>query len=683
MFFSLVRRNSRRNRKENGIFFLSLIVSIIAFYIILSLEQQDVIRFLRTMESDAVNRLLHLIPVLYGFSLFIIFFLIYFASKYQMERRSHEFGMYFMMGMRKGRLALLLMLEDLWGSFLSLLVGIPAAVFLSELISLITAKLVGLGILGHQSSFSGKALFLTVIGFLAVKFAAFFVLSKKTAKTEISRLLSDTQETQRKELKKQVSYAQFFLGILLLAFAYGLAIKKAAWEFQGTMGISVLLGVIGTVLLFLGLRSALRFLMKKNSKKNRLGTFTFRQLQESIICRPVSLAVASLMILLAVCCFGYGVSVGVSSKNQETHVLDYTFQGDEKTIRKQLDRPEISDHIQQLFEIRMASFFTMDGRHKLDWRSFLETLSQQEHTQRQEIILHNLAQDSSPYVISLSGYNQILRAAGKEEISLKENQTAFYCGPHFIEAETAGILRNVLQHNIRIKLDDFELEMIPEVSSSNLVVDRAITISYGLIVTDRMFDRLFPDQTYVTSYWNAVLKQSTIERAGLMQAISEVNQLLDKTGLEYESYLQNLGRQLFYTVAASYTTLYIAIIFLIIANTVLAVQFLMQQQKNKKRYRTLINLGSGYGMLCQSARKEIQWYFGLPVGVAAVSSIFGVKALFAGMLPPDAQGQASALFSIALAIILVLCVVECIYITAVIRLSDRHILEMMKVSREE
>ena len=58
MFFDLVRRNSRRSRKENGLFFLSLLISIIAFYIILSLSQQDVMRFLKQMESDAVNRLL-------------------------------------------------------------------------------------------------------------------------------------------------------------------------------------------------------------------------------------------------------------------------------------------------------------------------------------------------------------------------------------------------------------------------------------------------------------------------------------------------------------------------------------------------------------------------------------------------------------------------------------------------
>lgn len=62
MFFKLIRKNSKRNRKENGLFFSSLVISIVAFYIILSLSSQDVMVFLKKMESDAVDRLFQIIP---------------------------------------------------------------------------------------------------------------------------------------------------------------------------------------------------------------------------------------------------------------------------------------------------------------------------------------------------------------------------------------------------------------------------------------------------------------------------------------------------------------------------------------------------------------------------------------------------------------------------------------------
>ena len=94
MFSKLVVRNSIRSHKENALFIGSLITSIIAFYVVLSLSSQDVMRYLKTMESDAINKLFSMIGVLYGFTLFIVFALIFFASKYQIERRSHEFGVY-------------------------------------------------------------------------------------------------------------------------------------------------------------------------------------------------------------------------------------------------------------------------------------------------------------------------------------------------------------------------------------------------------------------------------------------------------------------------------------------------------------------------------------------------------------------------------------------------------------
>ena len=112
MFFKLVSRNSRRNRKENGLFFASLLVTIVAFYIIPALPRQDVMLFLAKMESNAVDRLLGMIPLFFGVTLFILFFLVYFAQKYQMERRRHEFGVYLMLGMPRRKLFGMLLLED-------------------------------------------------------------------------------------------------------------------------------------------------------------------------------------------------------------------------------------------------------------------------------------------------------------------------------------------------------------------------------------------------------------------------------------------------------------------------------------------------------------------------------------------------------------------------------------------
>ena len=55
MFFNLAWRNSKRNRSENLIYFLTMVTAVATFYIVLSLGSQDVMRFLEEIESDAVN----------------------------------------------------------------------------------------------------------------------------------------------------------------------------------------------------------------------------------------------------------------------------------------------------------------------------------------------------------------------------------------------------------------------------------------------------------------------------------------------------------------------------------------------------------------------------------------------------------------------------------------------------
>ena len=135
---------------------------------------------------------------------------------------------------------------------------------------------------------------------------------------------------------------------------------------------------------------------------------------------------------------------------------------------------------------------------------------------------------------------------------------------------------------------------------------------------------------------------------------------------------------MFYTVAAGYITLYLAVVFLIIANTIIGVQFLMGQRKSGRRYRTLVKLGATYEMLCSSANRQVGWYFGIPV-----SSIFGVRALLTGILSEFMRGSVKQILIIAAVMIILLCVVEYIYMTAVKRSSNRYLMAMMTPERVE
>ena len=692
MFFELITRNSRRSRKENGLFFTTLLVSVIAFYIILSLSHQDVMLFLKTMESDAVNRLLTMIPVFYVMTLVVLFFLVYFASKFQLERRRHEFGMYLMMGMTRNRLFVLLLAEDIRSSAIALLTGLPAGVLLSELISLVTARLVGLGIIGHRFTMSLDAILLTAAGFFLIKLAAFLILSVKISRREIGSLLAEKPEETKRQHPAPVYGLALFAGILCLGTAYYLAIRGISWYQIGMMGITVLLGFVGTLLFFYGLRYIFNLIIKSEKRDRRLHVFNVRQLQENVVRQSGTMAVSSLLILGALCCFGAGVAIAAYYGQSDPHVLDYTFipeytdePNQEQAAADALDtlrKSGLDTEFSELFEMKIGDIRTAeDFENAYSMNEVLEQAAKFPASDDRDVLLNNLGFADFPSLISLSGYNELLRTAGLPEVELGEDEGAVYMDSSFLNDRQAEIMNTVLADRPEVEVGGNTLRLTGKVQTAAVVTDYSITLSFALILPDEAFQYYTQGQYNV--YVNGVLDSSVSEKTGLMQAISGMNEKLNETGLNYESYLQNMGRQLFYIVAASYITIYLAIIFLIVANTVIGVQFLMNEQKTNRRYKTLIKLGAVYETLCASAKKQINWYFGIPVLAAAVSSLFAVRALFTGLLSSVTRGSAGEMMFISAAMILVLCVIECIYMAAVKRSSSRYLLTLMAPEREE
>lgn len=693
MFFDLIRRNSKKNRKENALFFSSLILSIIAFYIILSLSEQDVMRFLKKMESDAVNKLLLMIPVFYVMTLGILFFLIYFACKYQMQRRRHEFGMYFILGMERRKLFSMLLAEDLLSSLLALGIGLPAAVFLSELISLITAKLVGMGIIGHRFTLSVPAIAFTILGFGMIKLTAFLLLSTKICRQQIGDLLGDAPGGLKRQMPKGVYLLSFVIGVMMLAAAYSMAICGIAWQKMSSMFLTEMLGFFGTIFFFYGIRILIHHFAK--AAKGKLQVFHFRQIEENIIQQSTTMAISSLLVLAALCCFGAGIGIAGSNAQKSSHVLDYTFSSYEDLpseevfpkIQKILKENHIEEYFAALFPMRLGNIRTTEEYENVfQMKPVLDALKQMPESQDRDILLNNLSYAEKPYVISLSDYNQLLELAEKPTVYLEEEEAAVYISPDMTNEERTGLLNQALTGRPQVELDGRSLYLKGEVQSVNLVTDRSITLSFALILPDEAF--LYYTQEQYSVYVNGVLKEEAVEEAGLMQAISSLNHKLEESGLfrekiVYESYLQNMGRQLFYTVAAGYITIYLAIIFLIVANTILGVQFLMSQQKMGRRYQILVHLGADYKTICSSAGIQIRWFMGLPVAIAACSSLFGVRALFQGLLSSMVQGTQKQMLVAAAAMILLLVVVECIYMMAVKRSSDRFLLTLMQPKREE
>jgi len=708
MFYRLIYRNAKRSRKENLIYFATLVTAIASFYIILSLDRQDVILFLKEFESDSINKLLAGMKIVYVFALFLLFFLVLFANQYQLKRRSKEFGIYLLLGMRKKRLVLQLLAEGLITSILALIGGILIGGFLAEIISLTVSRLVGQGIIGHQISLSIGAVFLTIIGFLFIQFVALVILGGKLFSRDVHHLLYE-QMDQKQDigyLRQNVLY--LLVGSVLLGVAYWIVLYRFMdFEFEWLlvlMFVVAALGCLGTILFMKGFGKLLGLLASLSEHKVTKGlhTFTLRQFQENIANKSFSIAVTSILITLAIILLANGASifVGIESvSTKSSSVYDFTVKGDNQKVKQFLTSEKMQPYVEKLNFLEVGRIKRQDGNNGVEWSKLREQIIEVLPEDYKEKVLSKKMDSYSfspenPEAINLFGametgagnlipesfYNGLLEAIGEKPLNLNSDEIALYFNPDFMplkSLESIPILDNILEEAAKkgeslMSINDQDLYIHPSIPMRGLVADRSIQIFSAFIVPDHMFEQLADRETdsYV-SYWNFCIPQKLQDQQGLMKPMMEARDLLKFSGFEFESYLQNFGRKLFYVVAGSYVTLYMGFLFLIISCTVLALQFLTQMKQTRQRYLTLSILGAKRNQMKKSIHRQVLLTFLLPTFLACVSGVVGIRAMISLVIIRIDDN--TLLYPIALSFACVVILILLVYGIAVARSADHEI----------
>lgn len=675
MFFKQVRRNAAKNRKGNGLFFGSLVIAIIAFYTLLSLGEQDVMRYLATVESDAVRKLMMLLPVVYAVSLFFVFFLVYFACKYQMDSRRRELGMYLMLGMKRSRMFSMLFCETLWSSMISLVIGIPVALLLTEAISLTTAKVVGLGIIGHRFSFSVSAIAWTVCGFVLVQLLSMLFICIGLGKAELAELLRPENGKNQRHTSGVASAICFIVGLALLLTAYYLGIFQMRSLGMDVMLFILIFGITGTFLLYRGLGGFLGLgIRRKSSNAVGLQTFTARQVQENVLSQHKSLAVASLLLMIALACISYGISMGIG-RSTDSRSVDFSLFGSEEEIDTVLEKDAVRAMVKDDYPLYLSHVkdgYYGDQEHEFDTSELKEALRGVEDSDN---IIENLHIE---YVISESSYNRILKSIGKEEMELGGQKTAIYSS--LARSSTFGsIVEAALQKGTSIGIDGKSYELLPSLYYDNVVADRAITLYLALIVPDTLYAELArKPEAYCR---NIHLSDDIVEEMGLMQAVQKMDAQLADTGMEYDSYLGGIGRNLFYTVAASYLTIYLGVLFWLIANTVIGLKYLISQRQTKHRYETLIMLGADMQSMGKSVKKQISVYFAMVLSVAMLSSAAAILTMFTSFTKLPVGAPVGVVIALSAAALVAFAGIEVLYIYIVRRTASREISQLEITNR--
>ena len=141
MLFKLSFRNITRSIKDYAIYFFTLVLGVTLFYVFNSVGSQAAVLELNNSRKLIVDLLAKILSGMSVLVVFILGALIIYASRFLIKRRNKEFAIYLTLGMSKRKISRLLFFETLMIGVISLGVGLLLGIGVSQLISVLIAKL--------------------------------------------------------------------------------------------------------------------------------------------------------------------------------------------------------------------------------------------------------------------------------------------------------------------------------------------------------------------------------------------------------------------------------------------------------------------------------------------------------------------------------------------------------------
>lgn len=616
MFFKLALSNVKKSIRDYLVYFLTLTFGICVFYVFNSVESQQAMMRLTESQKEVMEVLTTMIGGVSVFVSVILGFLIIYANRFLIKRRKKELGIYMTLGMEKGRISKILILETLIIGVASLAAGLALGVFISQGLSVVTAKMFEADLNSFIFVFSKAALLKSVLYFGIIYFIAMIFNTLAISRYQLIDLLNADKKTETLKVKRLwISVVLFIISAVSLAIAYKLILENGLLMADAKFYWSIALGCIGTFLFFMSLSGFLLRMVQTNKRlyfKN-LNMFVLRQLNSKINTTFISMTLICLMLL---CTIG-ALSAGISMSDVLSKQLDLAAPFDATLVnRGDFDSGEVPEVLSKLQKDGVP-FNTLA-------KEYSETMIYETNVTYRDILPSDTPEmrmlDVKVPCAKVSEYNRLLKMQGKEEIQLKPGSYVINCNYN----ETMDMLREKLRDGGAITVNGktyVPLTMEPVVATME---NGAFPMDPGTVILP---DEELTGQKNIARIVNIMYPESNGEneqafRSALQSIYGENGEsapyLFSMTKLETKEQAASL------TVVVSYLALYIGIIFLMTSAAVLALQQLSEASDNTGRYGLLRKLGAEEKMISRALFLQILVYFMVPLSLAIVHSIFGI-----------------------------------------------------------
>ncbi|WP_349404191.1 ABC transporter permease [Clostridium perfringens] len=611
MYFKLAFKNIKKSYKNYVIYFLTLIFGICIFYTFNSIESQSVMMELNEQKQSAFMMAEQLIGYFSVFIAFVLGFLIVYANNYLIKRRKKEFGIYMTLGMENGSLSKMIFLETLFIGAISLGIGVVLGIMLSQALSVLTAYMFQVDLTKFQFVFSPLGFKRTVLCFSIIYLVVLIFNFISVRKIKLIDLLTASKRNEKPTIKNLwVSVILFLVSVGILGIAYYKVIHDGiAFASFNALGLPILLGCIGTFIFFYSLTGFFLKVIQGNKKfyLRDLNMFVMKQISSKINTTFVSLSFICLMLFLAICTFsgGLGINRAINADLKDLTKFDVTFWSNsgeniesllkEKNIDISNIAKEDSNMVMYDSEVKYSDFLSKEGMTAM--KNYFP-----------------VANDNDTLVIGENGYNNTLKLLGKEPVNLKENQYLAVGNIDEMKKWVNKSSENGKNINISGKTLEPANKKYENINLYNFTMKGDILI---FVVKDSLLEGLKP----VSSRFNMMLKDNSNTKEELENVRDQLveSQVYSITKKEIYDNAAGLGATM------AYLGIYLGLIFIITSAVVLAIQQLTESTDNVERYRLLKEIGVDQKMINKAIFTQVGVYFMLPLSLAIVHSIVGLK----------------------------------------------------------
>ncbi|MBG9753180.1 FtsX-like permease family protein [Bacillus thuringiensis] len=614
MYFKLAIGNVKKSLTDYAIYFLTLTLAVCIFYSFNSIESQKALMEINASDRKYVPTIMNAISNVSVFVSVILGGLILYANNFLIKKRKKELGIYMTLGMGRRDISRILVTETFLVGIISLVSGLIIGIGVSQGLSTFALKLFDLPINKYKFVISTGAIGKTVlyfgIMFLLVMLFNVYVVSKY----KIIDMLTAGRKNEDVKFRNPLIYViTFIMCVALLGYAYVTVLKIGLNYNNPMLMVSIILGILGTLLFFFSLSGFILYVVKKNKKIyfKGLNIFIIKQINSKVNTNFISMSVICLMLFLTMVALSTGISFN--------RMMDVTTK--EITPFDASITLENKDESYTIEDVLNKANFKISNNEKYVsynvYRTGMEVV---------DFVPELKDYKNSIDFIKVSDYNKILNLKGEKEITLNNNEILLLSNESLLINSTNERLKNSNKVNIK---------------------EKEYSVKNAKVIQENLYTYNVP-----TNYFTIVINDEFLSGYKITESVLNVN-YLDGNREEYNKKYDNVARGFYdengpklninriagkskdevcaeskgMKTIVLFIGIYIGIVFLITSMAVLALQQLSEASDSIDRYKSLKRIGSNGKMIDKTIFIQTFVYFSLPVILALIHSVVGIYVI--------------------------------------------------------